>query len=95
MSAVCPKCGARLVDRTAPCGLCVCDRRESAVKALVAAASSSSNASLLARVRSNRHLRNLGHSREEVLLARARAVDGCSVAEIVDGLVGDREAVGA
>ena len=72
-----------------PCGFCVQERRYEAVKVLVAAAPSTSDAALLARAEAIETLRNLGHSQKEVLLARARALDGKSVKAIVEGLVED------
>lgn len=87
MSAVCTRCGESLVNPELPCVFCVGERRHEAVKALAAAAPSTSDASLLARVEAIDTLRNLGHDQKEVLLARARALDGHSVEEIVEGLV--------
>lgn len=87
MSAVCTRCGESLVNPELPCQFCVGERREEAVKALVATAPSGGDAALLARVDAIETLRNLGHSQAEVRLARARALEECSVEEIVEGLV--------
>ncbi len=96
MSAICSRCGESLVNPEEPCGFCVDERRQEAVAHLVAAAKSTDNAALVARVDAIDILRNLGHSKEEVLHARARALDGHSVEEIVEGLVEDeRVGVGA
>jgi hypothetical protein len=89
MTAICSRCGESLVNPDLPCGFCICERRHAAVTQLVAAATSTSNPALVARVNAIDTLRNLGHSSEEVLLARARALDGHSVEEIVEGLVED------
>lgn len=86
MSAICSRCGESLVNPELPCGLCVLERRQEAVKALVAAAPSSDNAALLARVDAIDTLRNLGHSPEEVLQVRAKVLDGLQVEEIVKWL---------
>lgn len=92
MSAFCLRCAEALVNPEEPCAFCVGEKRESAVKALLAAAKSGGNAALVTRVDAMDALRNLGHSSEQVLLARAQALDGLSVEEIVRGLVdGDRE----
>jgi len=89
VSTLCNRCGESLVNPELPCGFCVGRRRESAVRVLVAAAKSVSDAALGARAEAIAALRNIGHSQEQVLLARAQALDGLSVEEIVDGLVAD------
>lgn len=85
----CARCGEPLVDPNRPCTFCIGEKREEAVKVLVAAAKPISDASAVARVDAIDTLRNLGHTQDEVLLARARALDGHSVEEIVEGLVAD------
>lgn len=92
---MCVRCGEQLADSGRTCGFCVGERRREAVVALVAAAGSSDNASLLARVDAIDTLRNLGHSQTEVLRARAGALDGYSVDQILKGLEADVEAVAA
>ncbi len=90
MSAICSRCAEPLVKRPQD-GFCVWCREErlrAAVAKLVAAAKSESDAALLARVEAIDTLRNLGHSPEEVLHARARALDRHSVEEIVADLGG-------
>lgn len=94
MSTFCTRCAEALINPELPCQFCVGEKRENAVKALVAAAHSGGDAALLARAEAIETLRNLGHSSEQVLLARAQALDGLSVEEIVEGLVAD-ERVGA
>lgn len=87
MNTSCLRCGEFLVDPQRPCGFCTDERRRNAVTTLVAAAKSSDNAALLARVEAIDTLRSLGFSRKQVLHARARALDGHSVEEILEGLV--------
>jgi len=89
MSAICTRCGESLVNPELPCGFCVDERRREAVATLVAAAPSGGDAALLARVEAIETLRNLGHSQEQVIHARARALDGHSVEEIVEGLTAE------
>jgi hypothetical protein len=94
MSAICSRCGESLVNPELPCVFCVEERWHAAVTKLVAAAKSGSNAALLARVDAIDTLRSLGHSAEQVLLARAQALDGLSTDQILNGLVdgvGERE----
>ncbi len=98
MSAICTRCGETIVDPERPCGFCVLERRKEAVTKLVAAATSGSDAALVARVDAIDTLRNLGHSADEVLLARAQALDGLPTDQILKGLVdgvGERDAVSA
>lgn len=87
MTTLCSRCNESLVNPEHPCGFCVLERRQGAVVKLVAAAKSTSDAALLARVDAIDTLRNLGHSPEQVLLARARALDGLSTDQILKGLV--------
>jgi uncharacterized pyridoxal phosphate-containing UPF0001 family protein len=95
MTATCVRCGEDLVDANRPCGFCEADRRRDAVLKLVAAAKSTDTAALAARVDAIDTLRSLGHSKEQVLLARARALDGDPVGEILNGLLaGGAERVG-
>jgi len=96
MSTLCSRCNESLVNPELPCGFCILERRQEAVTGLVAAAKSGSDAALVARVDAIDTLRNLGHSPDEVLLARAQALDGLSTDQILEGLVdgvGEREAV--
>ncbi len=98
MSVICTRCGESVVDPERPCGFCVLERRQEAVAKLVAAAPSTSDAALAARVDAIDMLRNLSHSPDEVLLARARALDGLSTDQILKGLVdgvGEREVLAA
>jgi CRISPR/Cas system-associated protein Csm6 len=93
-AAACSRCAKPLVDPQRPCQFCRGERIEAAVLKLVAAAPSSSNAALASRVDAIDTLRCLGFTREQVLLARARAVDGHSAEEILEGLGdGRREAL--
>lgn len=92
MTTFCSRCAEALVNPEQPCGFCVGERREEAVKTLVATASTTSDATAVARVDAIDTLRNLGHSADEVVLARARALDGGSVEEIVEALVADERA---
>lgn len=86
-SVACVRCGEALVDGSSPCGFCRGERIGDAVKALVAARGSQDNAALLARVDAIDTLRSLGFSSGQVLHARARALDGHSADEILEGLV--------
>lgn len=98
MTTLCSRCNESLVNAELPCGFCVLDRRREAVTKLAAAAKSGGDAALAARVDAIDTLRNLGHSPDEVLLARAQALDGLSTDQILQGLVdgvGEREAVAA
>jgi len=89
MSPICKRCAEPLV--LAPddgyCVWCREERRLDAVRSLVAAAKSTSSASLAARADAIDTLRNLGYSKDQVIEARARALDGFSVEEILEGLV--------
>lgn len=89
MTSFCVRCAETIVNPEEPCGFCVGERRLEAVTTLVSAAGSGGDAALLARVDAIDTLRNLGHSPDEVLMARARALDGHSVQDIVDGLIAD------
>jgi hypothetical protein len=93
VTVVCARCAETLVDPGLPCQFCIGERREQAVKVLVAAAKPTSSASAVARVDAIDTLRNLGHSQEEVIRARAKALDGGSVEEIVEGLVASERRV--
>lgn len=88
--AICSRCAEPLVNSNQPCGFCRGERIESAVKALVAATQFSDNFSLGARVDAIDTLRSLGFTRDQVVLTRARALDGHSAEEILEGLHGDR-----
>jgi len=71
------------------------ERREAAVKTLVATSRSGGVAAASARLDALKTLQNIGHSQAEVRLARARALEGCSVEEIVEGLVESERGVAA
>lgn len=88
MSAACMRCAEELVGPEKGCPWCKGERREEAVKALVSAIGSDCGCALLTRAEAIFTLRNLGHSQDEVLLARARAIDGFSAREIVEELEG-------
>lgn len=92
--ASCVRCGESLVDGVRGCPFCIYERRREAVTTLVACSQSGGDAALCARAMAIDTLRNLGHDQDAVLLARARALDGYSVGEIVEGLVGDGELAG-
>lgn len=94
-AVACVRCGEDLVDSTRPCIFCREERKREAVVTLVAAAKSTSNPSLAARALAIDTLRNLGYSKDQVLMARAGAVDGFSVDRILEGLDEDRAAVAA
>jgi hypothetical protein len=87
MIAACIRCAEPLVDPSRGCGFCRGERLNEAVTQLVAAAKSSDNAALLARVDAIDTLRSLGFSSEQVVLARAQALDGRSVGQILEGLI--------
>jgi hypothetical protein len=98
MTAICTRCGESVVDPERPCGFCVLERRREAVIKLIAAAKSTSDAALGARADAMDTLRNLGHSPDQVLFARAQALDGLPTDQILNGLVdgvGEMEAVAA
>lgn len=86
--AACIRCGESIVDASRPCGFCTAEIRHNSVTALVEN-QGESDRKLLARSNAVDALLILGHSREEVVHARARAFDGHSVEEIVKGLCGD------
>lgn len=86
MTASCVRCGENLVDPARPCSFCAGERREAAVRKLIAAAKSGGDAALAARVDAIWTLRSLGCSDYEVLHARARALDGHSAEDILEGL---------
>lgn len=92
MSAICVRCGEPLVDPGRPCEGCRLDRIEEAVTALCAAAKSGGDKALLARVEAIDTLRSCGYSAVQVLRARGLAVEGKSVAEILEALVADERA---
>lgn len=82
----CPRCGEDLVDQDRPCGFCVQERREEAARKLVAAAPSNDTAALLARAEANSTLRALGYPEETITKARAGALDGFSVEQVLEVL---------
>lgn len=91
MRAVCGRCAESLVDPARPCGFCRAEREHAAVRILVAAANNSSDAALAHRADAIDTLRLLGYSKAQVLQARAKALDGCSVEEILEGLAGEEQ----
>jgi hypothetical protein len=97
-AAVCTRCDAKLrtPDTRRLCGLCIAEARHLAVSTFVQNQGEGDDAK---RRRANAMftLRDLGHSKAESLHARARAFDGHSVEEILEGLCGDgaKEAVAA
>jgi hypothetical protein len=92
-AAACLRCGESLRNPDEACGFCIGERRHEAVTTLVAAATSTSSASLAARADAIDTLRNLGYSKDQVIEARAKALDGFSVEEILEGLVEAGEVV--
>lgn len=90
---ICGRCAEPLVDPDRPCGFCVGERREEAVRKLVHAAKSHDSAANLARAEAISTLRNLGYSTQQVVKARAHALDGCSVDEVLEVLAGEGEVV--
>jgi hypothetical protein len=87
-ATACIRCGEGLVDPAKACGFCTAEIRHNAVLALVES-SGRSDRDKLSRANAVDALRMLGHSQEEALHARARAFDGHSVEEILEGLCGD------
>jgi hypothetical protein len=89
-TAVCTRCAEPFArpDSNPLCKFCAGELREKAVIALTEARGNSNRAKLQ-RVAAIDTLRTLGHSQPEVLRARARAFDGHSVGEILEGLCGD------
>jgi hypothetical protein len=85
---ICKRCGEPLV--LAPddgyCVWCREERVRDAVTKLAAAAKAGGDAALAARVDAIDTLRNLGYSKAQVIHARAQAVDGHSVEQILEGL---------
>jgi hypothetical protein len=88
----CRRCGASLRDGTRTCGLCRADRIEAHVRTMVHGAKSVHPAALKARADAATSLRAFGFTQQQVLEARAQALDGWSVARILDGLM-DRAGV--
>ncbi len=84
--AACIRCGEPLADPKRPCGFCIDERTREAVTVLVSAAGNASNAALFQRACAIETLRSLGHSDWQAVEARAKAFDGYSIEEIVDGL---------
>jgi hypothetical protein len=94
MKGVCQRCGATLRDASRSCGVCRADRVEAHVRTLVASAGSFSTPALKAKADAVVSLRSLGFSQQEVIEVRAQALDGWSVAKILEGLA-ESEAVPA
>jgi hypothetical protein len=86
--ATCLRCGENLVESARPCTFCIGERRDAAVRKLLAAAKSGGDIALAARADAILTLRSLGYTDAQVLHARAQAVDGHSVEEIVERLEG-------
>jgi len=82
----CIRCGEPLADPKRPCGFCIGERTRETVTVLVSAAGNTSNAALFQRVCAIQTLRSLGYTDWQAVEARAKALDGYSVEEIVDGL---------
>lgn len=89
MSFACGRCQEQLVDPARGCVFCREERIRGAVDILRAAAGSSSNASLLARLEAIETLRSYGFTDKQVLQARARAFDGHSTEQILEVLGAD------
>jgi hypothetical protein len=87
-AAACVRCGESLSNPAEPCGFCVHERRHEAVTTLVQVCGRWGS-EVAQRADAIDTLRTLGHSKEEVLHARARAFDGHSVEDILEGLCGD------
>jgi Holliday junction resolvasome RuvABC DNA-binding subunit len=94
MRSSCRRCGATLIDSTKPCGVCRADRIEAHVTTLVSSARSTDSAAIKARADAVTALRAFGFTQQQVVEARAKALDGYSVQEILRGLVGVQQ-VGA
>lgn len=87
---ICTGCEAKLrtPDTRRLCGLCVIEKRHGAVSTFVQNQGEGDRAKRR-RASAMFTLRDLGHSKAESLHARARAFDGHSVEEILEGLCGD------
>lgn len=79
------------MDAKGGCGFCWGEKLAGAVKALCAATRSTDNAALLARTDAIETLRSLGFTQEQVVHARARALDQHPAREIVDWLLSAAE----
>jgi hypothetical protein len=82
----CRRCDAKLIDGTKPCGACRADRVEAHVRTLVAGAASTHTRVLKAKADATTALRCLGFSQQQVVEARAQALDGWSVARVLEHL---------
>lgn len=92
----CPRCGEELVDADRRCGFCFHQRRDEAIATLVHAAKSYDTAANLARAEAVSTLRNLGYPTDQITKARALALDGYPVEQVLEILVGEgSEAVAA
>jgi hypothetical protein len=90
-ASVCSRCAEPFARPSSNqlCEFCIGELRFKAVTVLTVA-KGDSNRALLQRSSAIDTLRSiLGHSKEEVLHARARAFDGHSVEDILEGLCGD------
>jgi hypothetical protein len=85
----CRRCGATLRDATKTCGTCRVDRIEAHVRTLVAGAASSHPLVLKAKADAASALRSFGFTQQQVAEARTQALDGWSVARILEGLAGE------
>jgi Holliday junction resolvasome RuvABC DNA-binding subunit len=71
------------VDPERRCEFCFGERREQAIRKLIRAAKFSDSAANLARAEAASTLRSLGYSTDELLKARAHALDGHSLEQIL------------
>lgn len=97
MTPSCRRCAEPLV-LAPPNGLCVWCSEEielGAIGALVSHAGDGSNDARAKRAGAIDDLLRLGYSKQQVLFARARALDGKTVEEIRELLLGGAERVGA
>lgn len=88
-TAACVRCGETLVEPERGCIFCRGERIREAVEILRAAAKSTSNASLLARLDAIETLRSYGFTDTQVVKARAHAFDGHSTERILEVLGAD------
>lgn len=86
--AICLRCSEPLRDAAKPCGFCIGELTENAIKQL-ARATDSTDAALAERADAIDALRGLGYSQKAVVHARAQVLDHQSVEEIVAGLRGE------
>jgi len=87
MSAICSRCAEPLVDAERPCVFCTCEL----VGKIVELTGTETDRALLCRAEAVSSLRELGYSQRQVLLLRAKAIEGKSVEQILEGLVDGAE----